>query len=222
MKLSVETVNLLKNFATINASIFISKGNRIATKSLANNIAAYAEVAEEFEVEFGIYEVSGFLSVYGMMTDPELNFKEGYVEIVSGTSKCHYNYCAPDIVIRPKNCDGVKLPSEDVKFELTEGNLDKIIKISNTLSLEDICIHNVEGRLLLTVIDSRSSGSNRFSIDVGESTHENSFEFFIKAGNLKIEKKDNYSITISQKGITEFKGTKCTYNITLEKKGQKW
>tara|TARA_R110000851_G_scaffold257469_3_gene409961 strand:- start:2261 stop:2926 length:666 start_codon:yes stop_codon:yes gene_type:complete len=221
MKLSVETLNVLKNFASINSSIFITKGSKIATKSVANNIAAYATVAEVFESEFGIYELSGFLSVYNMMSDPELNFKDGYVEIVSGSSKCRYNYCDPDVVIRPKSCDGVELPSEDVKFCLTEGNLDKLTKIANTLNLADICIHNVNGRLLLSVIDARTKGGNRFSIDVGESDHENEFEFFIKADNLKIIK-DSYDITICKKGITEFKGTKCTYNITLEKKGQKW
>lgn len=216
MKLSVETLNLLRNFASIQPSILIQKGNVISTKSLANNIVAIAEVVETFESQFGIYELSEFLSVYGMMKDPELEFHEDHLNIVSGKSKCRYNYCEPECIVRPKD-GGVKMPTEDVKFSLSEADLERIVKAANTLKLEDICVHNEDGQLLLSVVDARTKGGNTYSINVGECAHENEFKLYVKADNLKIIK-DDYEVTISYKGITEFKGKKCTYNITLERK----
>jgi hypothetical protein len=215
MKLSVQTLNLLKNFASIQGSILIKKGSQIQTKSIANNIVAFANVEEVFESDFGIYELSEFLSVYSMMKDPELEFHDGYLNIVSGQSKCRYNYCEPECIVRPK--DTITLPSEDVTFDLSEADLERLVKAANTLKLEDVCVHNEDGQLLVSVLDARTKGGNKFSINVGECTHENKFMLYIKADNIKVIK-DDYKVTFSSKGITEFKGSKCTYNITLERK----
>ncbi|URC15186.1 sliding clamp DNA polymerase accessory protein [Paraglaciecola Antarctic GD virus 1] len=215
MKLSVETLNILRNFANIQPSVLIKKGNIISTKSLANNIVAFATVAENFESEFGIYELSEFLSVYSMMNDPELEFHEDHLNIVSGKSKCRYNYCEPECIVRPKK--PVTMPSEDVMFDLTEADLERIIKASNTLKIKDVCLHNEDGQLLLSVLDARTKSGNKYSINVGECAHENDFKLYINAENLKIMKAD-YKVTFSSKGLTEFKSDKCTYNITLERK----
>ena len=48
MKLSNETVSVLKNFSTINQNLVIKSGNKIATMSAMKNIVAKAEVLEEF------------------------------------------------------------------------------------------------------------------------------------------------------------------------------
>ena len=221
MKLSVETLNLLRNFSSIQPSILIKKGSSIATKSLANNIVAFANVEEKFEQDFGIYELSEFLSVYGMMKDPELEFHKDHLNIISGKSKCRYNYCEPECIVRPKTDTGVELPSRDVEFDLPEADLERIIKAANTLKLGDLCVHNEDGELLVSVVDARTNGGNKFSINVGTCEHENEFKLYIKAENLKIIK-DDYKVAFSSKGITEFKGSKCTYNITLERKTSKY
>ena len=48
MKLSDNTLTILKNFAGINNSILVKQGNKLRTISVAKNILAEAEIGEEF------------------------------------------------------------------------------------------------------------------------------------------------------------------------------
>ena len=51
MQISKETIDILKNFASINSNILIRKGKVLSTISTAKNIYARAEVAEDFPEE---------------------------------------------------------------------------------------------------------------------------------------------------------------------------
>ena len=48
MKLSDNTLTVLKNFAGINNSILVKEGNRLRTISVAKNILAEADIKEDF------------------------------------------------------------------------------------------------------------------------------------------------------------------------------
>lgn len=63
MKLSSETLAILKNFATINPGIVFKEGNTLSTMSQQKNILADAIVNETFNYTFGIYDLNNFLSV---------------------------------------------------------------------------------------------------------------------------------------------------------------
>ena len=63
MKLSESTVNLLKNFSTINQSILIKEGTKLRTISVMKNILVEANVSEEFPRDFGIYDLTSSLMV---------------------------------------------------------------------------------------------------------------------------------------------------------------
>ena len=57
MKLSNETVNVLRNFSDINQNILFKEGNKLNTISTMKNIMAKAEIKESIEQEFGVYDV---------------------------------------------------------------------------------------------------------------------------------------------------------------------
>ena len=63
MKLSKETLSVLKNFATINGNILIKTGNRLSTISAQKNVMASTTVSENFDSDFGIYDLNEFLCV---------------------------------------------------------------------------------------------------------------------------------------------------------------
>ena len=48
MKLSKETVNLIKNFAGINSNLLLKNGNKLATISAQKNVMADATTTESF------------------------------------------------------------------------------------------------------------------------------------------------------------------------------
>ena len=63
MRLSKDTVEVLKNFSTINQCILVKEGNKLRTISTMKNILAEADVSEVFPSEFGIYDLNEFLGV---------------------------------------------------------------------------------------------------------------------------------------------------------------
>ena len=76
MKLSDQTLNILKNFAGINNSILVKEGLQLRTISVAKNILAEARIEEEFPRDFAIYDLNQFLNGLGLHQDPELEFTE--------------------------------------------------------------------------------------------------------------------------------------------------
>ena len=75
MKLSNETRDVLKNFASINSNLLVKPGKQIATMSAMRNIVALATIEETFETEFAIYDLNEFLAALSLFKKPVLDFK---------------------------------------------------------------------------------------------------------------------------------------------------
>ena len=55
--LSNRTLDVLKNFSTINSNILVKPGNVLTTISPIKNVMAEATVEEDFDTEFGIWDL---------------------------------------------------------------------------------------------------------------------------------------------------------------------
>ena len=60
MNLSNDTIAIFKNFANINQNILVKPGKKLNTISTMKNILATADVKEDFEQEFAIYDLRVF------------------------------------------------------------------------------------------------------------------------------------------------------------------
>ena len=69
MNLSSSSLTILKNFASINPGIFFRVGNTLKTISPAKNILAIADIEDNIESDFGIYDLNNFLSLISMHKD---------------------------------------------------------------------------------------------------------------------------------------------------------
>ena len=88
MKLSDNTLTILKNFAGINNSILVKQGDKLRTISVAKNILAEAIVDEQFPRDFAVYDLNQFLNGLSLHQDPEMDFKEdSYLTIREGKRK---------------------------------------------------------------------------------------------------------------------------------------
>ena len=77
MKLSNETLTVLKNFASINQGIQFKKGKQLRTMSGGKSVLARAEIKDEVPEDFCVYDLNQFLSVNSLFKDSaELNFDE--------------------------------------------------------------------------------------------------------------------------------------------------
>ena len=102
MNLSDNTLGILKNFAGINNSILVKKGNQLRTISVAKNILAEAEIPEDFPRDVAIYDLNQFLNGLSLHQDPDLDFsEETYLTIREGRRKVKYFFADPQVIIAP-------------------------------------------------------------------------------------------------------------------------
>ena len=215
MKLSDKTLSVLKNFSTINQSILFKEGNKLRTISVMKNILAEATITEEFTKDFGIYDLNQFLNGLSLHQQPELDFvNDQYVVIREGKSRSKYFFADPNVIITPPEKE-INLPSEDVCFELSTEQLDKLLKAAAVYGLPSICAVGDDGVVRLVVTDSRSDTSNEYSIIVGET--DTKFCFYFSVANIKVLP-GTYEVVISQKLLSRFtsKNHDLTYYIALE------
>jgi hypothetical protein len=215
MKLSENTLTVLKNFAGINNSILVKQGNKLRTISVAKNILAEANITEEFPREFAIYDLNQFLNGLSLHQDPDLDFaEESHITIREGKRRVKYFYADPNVIISPPEKE-IKLPSQDVCFQLETGSLEKLLKAAAVYQLPDLSAVGGAGVIRLVVRDKKNDTSNEYSIVVGETDKEFTFNF--KVENIKIIP-GAYDVVVSQKLLSQFTNTKfgVTYYIALE------
>jgi len=215
MKLSDKTISLLKNFSSINQSILFKEGNKLRTISVMKNILAEATVTEDFTKDFGVYDLNQFLNGLSLYQNPELDFKnDGYVVMKEGKSRSKYFFADPNVIVSPPDKD-ISLPSEDVRFEVSTDQLDKLLKASSIYQSPDLSAIGENGVIKLVVRDKKNDTSNVYSVIVGETDKEFCFNF--KVENIKILP-GTYEVVVSQKLLSRFtaKNSDLTYYIAME------
>ena len=215
MKLSESTVNLLKNFSSINQSILFKEGSKLRTISVMKNILVEANINEEFDKDFGIYDLNQFLNGLSLHASPELDFtNDEYVVIKEGRMRSKYFFADPSVIVAPPEKE-ITLPSEDVSFELTSQQLEKLKKAASVYQLPDVSVIGEAGVIKLVARDKKNDTSNDFCIVVGET--EDEFVFNFKEENLKIVP-GNYDVVVSSKLLSRFtnQNIDVTYYIALE------
>ena len=215
MKLSDKTISVLKNFSSINQSILFKEGSKLRTISVMKNILAEATISEEFMKDFGIYDLNQFLNGLSLHQSPELDFQnDGYVVIREGRSRSKYFFADPNVIVTPPE-KAIQLPSEDVQFELSTDQLDKLLKASAVYQLPDLSAIGEAGVVKLVVRDKKNDTSNDYAVVVGETDKEFSFNF--KVENIKVLP-GTYEVVVSQKLLSRFtsKNHDLTYYIALE------
>jgi len=215
MKLSDQTLNILKNFAGINNSILVKQGTQLRTISVAKNILAEASIDEDFPRDFAVYDLNQFLNGLSLHQDPDLDFKpDSYISIKEGKRRVKYFYADPAVIVSPPEKE-ITLPSEDVHFQLDSSALEKLLKAAAVYQLPDLSAVGEAGVVKLVVRDKKNDTSNEFAVVVGETDKEFSFNF--KVENIKIIP-GAYDVVVSQKLLSKFTNTNCDlkYYIALE------
>lgn len=218
MELSENTLQVLKNFSTINQNLMIRNGNTVKTISEARNVLATAVVDVEFPQDFGIYDLNEFIGVLGLVDTPRLKFNEESVTVgdSSGRSKVKYFFSPEETLTTPQK--DINMPECEVKFVLDNDTLNKLKRAASALGHNEVSITGENGVISLSVVDGQNSTSNAFSIDIDGDFGDAKFNFILSISNLKILPGD-YDVSISSKLISNFshKEQDVQYWIALEK-----
>jgi len=204
MKLSKETTEILKNFATINPSMIFAEGSVQKTVSPQKTVLAKANVAESFGKEFAIYDLNQLIGKISMFEDPDLELGEDMVTITNGSEyRGTQRYAKAELIQAPPAKD-INLPSNDVAFTIEAAALKSVLRAAGVYSLPEIALVGRDGIAYLSAIDSRNQGSDVFEKRVG--TTDVSYKMIFKIDNLKLLDRD-YEVKVSSKGISHFKST---------------
>jgi hypothetical protein len=215
MKFSTETLNVLKNFSTINSSLVVKAGSVIRTVSPVKNILAEYTCTESFERNFALYDLNEFLGGLTLFKDPEFIFdNDSFVTIKNGRSKVKYFFSDPSLITSPSDKQ-IPMDGENVEFELSEEVLSSLLKAASVYQLKDLSLINEDGKINLVVRNKDNDTSNSFSAKVGETDKE--FVFNFKIENIKIIP-DVYKVLVSPRNISQFISSKYNlqYWIALE------
>jgi hypothetical protein len=205
MKLSESTINVLKNFATINSGMQFREGSVVRTISKGQNVLGKATITETFEKDFVIYDLNRFLSLYSSLNDPEIvvNAESNNITIKSGTSKTTYGLADESMIVAPPAKE-LKVENAEVNFRLTKEDMSQVLKLSGILGLPNIAVIGDGTSISISALDVKNADSDDFSIKVGETTAN--FKLIFVTENLKMIA-GTYDVAISSKGISHFKHT---------------
>jgi hypothetical protein len=199
MKLSDNTIAILKNFSAINAGLAFTVGNKQKTIATDKSILAEATFPEKFE-EFCIYDLNQFLGNLSVVDDPEVKFEKEKVIITAGDFTINYYACQKNLIVTPpdKELEMVK----DVGFTLTSDAFKKMQTIASINNFPDLSFIGEKGVLYAVAHDKTMDTSNTSRYKIGE-YQDKDFNVNFKVKNLKMLNQD-YNVEIMLNGFTTF------------------
>lgn len=218
MKLSSDTLTILKNFATINPGIAFNKGSVLKTISSGRTVLAKATLKEEFPEEFCINDLSQFLSVYSLHKDTvDIDFDDVNIILKSGKSKIKYRKTAKEMIITTDKEISVAEPA-DVSFRISEDVFTSAIKASNVLQSPNIAFESDGDKIYVTSFDSNDDSAHTNSIEIAEG-NGNVFKAVFLLENMKMIP-GTYDVEIYSRGLSFFKNAfqEIDYWIAVEAK----
>jgi len=218
MKLSNDTINILKNFAGINTGIVFNQGNVIKTISGNKNILAQASVAESFPVQFGVYDLNNFLTVLSLhKEEPEIEFGEKNATIagMGGRSKVNYRFCDPTMVVAPPE-KPIAMPEAEIRFTLNEDDLSWILRSAAVLGSPNVAVTSDGSKVGVLVFDATNDAASTNTLEVADGNGD-SYKMIFKTEALKMIP-GSYDVAISSRGVSHFtnRARDLQYWITTE------
>jgi hypothetical protein len=214
MKISDNTINILKNFSNINGSILVRPGNVIKTVGVQRSIYATAIVEESFPQQFAIYELPKFLGVLSLFQDHDINFGEHQLTIASGSQMVNYTYADISTIIAPPEDKTIVVDPAEIEFTINHYDFHKVLKAAAILQAPNIAVVGDGNVIKICAINSKNPTSDTFSIEVGAT--DKTFNMVFRVEYLVKLLPLSYNIKINSKGISSFTDNNIQYFIMTE------
>lgn len=217
MKLSKDTLDVLKNFATINTNILVREGNSLSTISTGKNIFAKADITDPFPKEFAVYDLNSLLSLLTVMEDTDVGFGDESLTVTKGNSVFEYFYADPNII--------VSAPDKSIEvdnfyqFDLTKDDVDMILKAAAITAAPMLSIVGDGNEVVMQVGDPSTPKSNSFRQVIGSTDKQ--FDARLAVENFKVIP-DAYKVILSEKKFMFLESSKrdTKYWLALERSSE--
>ena len=213
LKLSPETISVLKNFASINESIYFKQGSVIYILSKNKNIFGRYECEETFESDFGIYSLNSMLSMISFFVTPEIVIQDKNILIKDGKQSVKIVFGEPANIEHPTK-DKVTMPSVEAEFDITAEQLADITKAYSLLGLPNVAFESDGKKTFMKACNFKEPG-NEYVVELAKSTSKPFLALFDTSALKLIS--NNYHVKVTSKGVAEFNADKLVYWIGVEK-----
>lgn len=219
MKISKETMAILKNYTQINPSILIQKGSTLRTIDHEQTITSSSAVKEDFPKDFAIYDLPNFLSVVNMFDGAELDFGDDdtnhcMIKYANADTMVRYMYASPDAVEHVKK--DIVMPITEINFDISKEQLSTIMKAAITMDLPHILLTpDGDKGIIITATSVDNPSSNTFRIFLPAELSIKDFYVVIDFQKFTNLMEGNYSVGISTKEISHFFNPNIEYWIAL-------
>ncbi len=206
VKLSKESIEILKLFSSINGSMAFKAGNIQRTLSAGEGVFAEATLPEEFSIPFSIYELNKFLGVLNLpqMKDATLEFNDDKKVVIKGqaNTKINYFFTNQSFVTAPEKA--MKLPSVELDVTLSSETLDGFMRAASALGHTIMAFKVEAGQAYLTATNPElGDASNDYQVDLGEVVDAQDGIYRVKIANVKILP-GNYRVNVCARGMIQF------------------
>lgn len=217
MKLSENTLAVLKNFASINSGVVLNAGKVQKSISPEKSILVEAQLEDDIPSKFGIYDLNQFLGNVTTLRNPELTFTNEDVTLDDGDLALTYHACSPNLIISPPEKELV-LKTVDVTFSMPNATLQKLLKVATMNNLPNLTVVGKDGELRLKIHERANDTSNHGSVKIGDYAGAD-FTATFKTENLKLLP-DDYNVEVQKNAFAKFVNVNktLTYFIALETK----
>jgi hypothetical protein len=209
MKLSTDTIKILRNFSDINNTIYIRKGNTIITVDPQKRIVADASISETLPRDCALYDLNRFLGVTSLFDSPDLDFAKDKIVVKSDNRSIDFIYADPSVV-QDAGPTREKIPSvfDDKtivhKFTLTEADLKSLRQAASLLGLTHVSFVSDDSGLQVVAQDVSNESLGKVTLNVeGECTAKSTCNMLFE--NLKVLP-DTYNVEVTPR-VAHFVGT---------------
>jgi len=216
MKLSDNTITILKNFAGINQSLQFKQGSVLKTIHQGKTIFAEATVEETFPRDFAIYDVTKLLAINSLYNDAELSFEENQVTFTTSSDEVgSTKYCSPELLTHPPAKE-IKLPQVDCSFDVSRELLEWMRKAAGISQLPNFVFESDGSVVTFIATDVQNDACDQYKKKLGAGDGKK-FRVTMKVEHFKLIDGD-YEVSISKRGLARFKNktVPVTYYLAVE------
>jgi gp45 sliding clamp, C terminal len=215
MKIAPFTVEVLKNFSSINPSLYIKAGTVLETTNPTKTVRASARTETEFPRGFALYDVSKFISTLGMFKEAEVDFQDRMMTITNGggARKTNLMYSVDSLVERvPEKKPQIDKP--DAEATITADNLADVEKALKVLGVEDVVVCSEGDSIYLKVMAVQNPSTDMHTINLGNYGGR-PFKAVFRAELLTLLP-DDYQVHINKRGFARFTSERMEYFVAVE------
>lgn len=218
MKFSRDTLDILKNFATINSGISLSKGSFIMTRAVNGTSYAEANIPDTIDNDFSIYDLNGFISILSFVgDDAEIQLEsDGNISVKDTRSTIYWPAADPATIASPKA--RITFPVSNVIFELKGEDMQQLMRVSRSMQIDTLGISREGDKIVISGYNKAADSSSLkvlYSLVAGNYDGTNDFTFFVNIANMKMQPAD-YKVMIASQGAIKFEGAHATYILAIE------